>query len=69
LVACSLEWPWPFNLVHVPVPSLIVQPLVENADGSTFLGSLFLLILGAGRWSVDARIAEATAHTRDRVSR
>ena len=40
----------------------------SRTDWSMFLGSLFLLVVGAGRWSVDAQLTRATQRSRRATS-
>jgi uncharacterized membrane protein YphA (DoxX/SURF4 family) len=47
---------WGFSLRNVPYYGFWGMIHESRTDLSMLLGSLFLLIVGAGAWSVDARL-------------
>jgi uncharacterized membrane protein YphA (DoxX/SURF4 family) len=47
---------WGFSLRNVPYYGFWGMVHESRTDFSMLLGSLFLLIVGAGAWSVDARL-------------
>ena len=49
----------PFHLAQLPRYGFWSMASEARTDWSMLLGALFLLIVGAGAWSLDARIAEA----------
>ena len=48
---------WLFSLPNVPKYGFWTMAHEARTDFSMFLGSLFLLLVGAGPWSFDSRIA------------
>jgi uncharacterized membrane protein YphA (DoxX/SURF4 family) len=54
---------WGFSLRTLPYYGFWGMAHEARTDWSMLLGSLFLLIVGAGRWSVDARIADRRSST------
>jgi putative oxidoreductase len=56
---------WGFSLRNLPYYGFWGMVHESRTDFSMLLGSLFLLIVGAGTWSLDARLAKSgTAHRR-----
>jgi putative oxidoreductase len=56
---------WGFSLRNLPYYGFWGMVHESRTDFSMLLGSLFLLIVGAGAWSLDARLAKSgTAHRR-----
>ena len=50
---------WTFTLTKLPRYGFLSMMHEARTDFSMLLGLIFLLIVGAGRWSLDARIAGA----------
>jgi uncharacterized membrane protein YphA (DoxX/SURF4 family) len=50
---------WMFTLPKLPRYGFLSMVHEARADFSMLLGLLFLLIVGAGKWSLDAKIAAA----------
>ena len=51
---------WSFTLAHLPRYGFLSMMHEARTDFSMLLGGLFLLIAGAGPWSVDAKLNAAT---------
>lgn len=61
---------WGFTLAKLPRYGFLSLMHEARTDFSMLLGGLFLLIVGAGAWSFDARIAKGgSAPTRTKSSR
>jgi uncharacterized membrane protein YphA (DoxX/SURF4 family) len=58
---------WGFSLRNVPYYGFWGMIHEARTDLSMLLGSIFLLIVGAGAWSVDARLStnQPNRHARD----
>lgn len=51
---------WGFSVRTVPYAGFWGMAHESRTDFSMLLGSLFLLIVGAGRWSLDARLSKSS---------
>jgi putative oxidoreductase len=58
---------WGFSLRNIPYYGFWGMVHEARTDFAMLLGSLFLLVVGAGAWSLDARLSEnrANQHGRD----
>jgi uncharacterized membrane protein YphA (DoxX/SURF4 family) len=56
---------WTFNLPKLARYGFWSMAHEARTDFSMWLGSLFLIIVGAGRWSLDARLAERLSRRSD----
>lgn len=57
---------WGFSLRQLPYYGFWGMAHEARTDFSMLLGSIFLLVVGAGAWSVDARLAAPAASDGDR---
>jgi uncharacterized membrane protein YphA (DoxX/SURF4 family) len=57
---------WGFSLRQLPYYGFWGMAHEARTDFSMLLGSIFLLVVGAGAWSFDARLADSTARHDDR---
>jgi uncharacterized membrane protein YphA (DoxX/SURF4 family) len=57
---------WGFSLRQLPYYGFWGMAHEARTDWSMLLGSIFLLLVGAGAWSLDARLASAAAPRDDR---
>lgn len=53
---------WGFSLAKLPYYGFWGMAHEARVDISMFVGLIFLMILGAGRWSVDAGLLDARRH-------
>jgi putative oxidoreductase len=58
---------WGFSLRNIPYYGFWGMMHESRTDFSMLLGSLFLLIVGAGLWSLDARLLVSQASGHDKV--
>ena len=58
---------WGFSLRNIPYYGFWGMMHESRTDFSMLLGSLFLLIVGAGAWSLDARLIASRASEHDKV--
>lgn len=56
---------WGFSLRNLPYYGFWGMVHEARTDFSMLLGSLFLLIVGAGAWSLDARLAKSRTESRN----
>lgn len=54
---------WTFKVAKLPRYGFLSMMHEARADFSMLLGGLFLLIVGAGPWSLDARFAKGAGNT------
>ncbi|MGN6368854.1 MAG: DoxX family protein [Phycisphaerae bacterium] len=55
---------WGFSLAKLPRYGFLAMLHEARTDFSMWLGSLFLIIVGAGAWSIDALIARSARRNR-----